>query len=56
MTTLAELKAEIGDTWEPSAAEHFSSFLRTWLIDHVIKEDLLMKPFLKKLSPRFDPR
>ena len=26
------------------------------LINHVIKEDMLMKPMLKKFSPRFDPR
>lgn len=56
MTTLAEIKVEIGDEWAASSVEHFSSFLRTWLIDHVIKQDLLMKPFLKKFSPRFDPR
>lgn len=56
VTALAKVKEEIGDVWEASAALHFSAFLRTWLIDHVIKEDLLMKPFLKKFSPRFDPR
>lgn len=56
ITTLAQIKEQIGDVWEASAAEHFSAFLRSWLIDHVIKEDLLMRPFLKELSPRFDPR
>ncbi len=56
VAALTKVKEEIGEAWEASAVEHFSAFLRTWLIDHVIKEDLLMKPFLKKLSPRFDPR
>ena len=56
VTALAKVKEEIGDVWEASAVGHFSAFLRTWLIDHVIKEDLLMKPFLKKFSPRFDLR
>ncbi len=56
ITTLTQIKEEIGDAWEAPAAEHFSAFLRDWLINHVIKEDLLMKPCLKKLSPRFDPR
>jgi len=37
-------------------AEKFTKLLRSWLIDHVIKEDLLMKPVLKKHSPLFDPR
>jgi hypothetical protein len=26
------------------------------LVKHVIKEDMLMKPYFKKFSPRFDPR
>lgn len=42
--------------WSAEAAEHFSALLRNWLLDHVIKEDLLMKPVLQKHSPSFDPR
>jgi len=45
-----------GQEWSADAAVHFSSFLRAWLIDHVIKEDLLMKPVLQKFSPAYDPR
>ena len=45
-----------GSEWSPEAAEHFTGFLRGWLIDHVIKEDLLMKPVLQRYSPSFDPR
>lgn len=45
-----------GAEWSPEAAGHFTAFLRDWLIDHVIKEDLLMKPVLQKHSPSFDPR
>jgi len=56
MKMLVQLKKEIGDQWDAASATRFSAFLRAWLIDHVIKEDLLMKPFLKKHSPRFDPR
>jgi hemerythrin len=37
-------------------ADEVTSFLRDWLIQHVIKEDMLMKPWLTKHSPRFDPR
>jgi hypothetical protein len=29
--------------------------MRDWLINHVIKEDLLMKPALQKYPPSFDP-
>ena len=45
-----------GTEWSLEAAAHFTGFLRNWLIDHVIKEDLLMKPVLQKYSPSFDPR
>lgn len=59
ITNLKEMQAEFDDAgseWSLDAADHFASFLRNWLIDHVIKEDLLMKPFLQKYSPAFDPR
>ncbi|MBI4808325.1 MAG: bacteriohemerythrin [Nitrosomonadales bacterium] len=46
----------MGVEWSAEAVEHFSGFLRNWLVDHVIKEDLLMKPVLQKHSPSFDPR
>jgi hemerythrin len=43
-------------TWSPELTKDFADFLRDWLIDHVIKEDLLMKPALQKYSPTFSPR
>ncbi len=43
-------------TWSPQLTQEFADFLRNWLIDHVIKEDLLMKPALTKYSPTFAPR
>ena len=56
---LAEIKAQIEadeDGFPPEAVHRFGELLRNWLIDHVIKEDLLMKPTMKKHSPLFDPR
>jgi hemerythrin len=56
---LDQLKREVGEMgqeWSAETAESFAALLRNWLIDHVIKEDLLMKPALQKLSPLFDPR
>jgi len=44
----------IGQEWSDETAQHFTTFLRAWLIDHVIKEDLLMKPYLEKFSPLLD--
>ena len=56
---LDQIKVEIrgmGQEWSPAVAEDFTKLLRSWLIDHVIKEDLLMKSVLQKYSPLFDPR
>ena len=53
---LARFKDGIGDTWNEDASTQFTSYLRGWLIEHVIKEDLPMKPWLVKHSPTFDPR
>ena len=55
LVKLEQFKQEIGEEWTASAVEHFTGLLRDWLFDHVIKEDLLMKPFLKKHSPKFNP-
>jgi hemerythrin len=55
---LDQIKTEIremGNEWLPEVADNFTQLLRSWLIDHVIKEDLLMKPVLQKHSPLFDP-
>jgi hemerythrin len=53
---LKTVRSELSDTWTDEAITHFTTFLRDWLINHVIKEDMLMKPWLTKFSPRFDPR
>lgn len=42
--------------WSPEAIDHFTNLLRSWLIDHVIREDLQMRPYLVKLPATFDPR
>jgi len=51
-----QLRHKIGDKWTAASVKSFSALLRSWLIDHVIKEDLLMKPMLKKHSPKFNPK
>ena len=56
---LDHIRGEIdamGNEWSPEAIDHFTKFLHDWLINHVIKEDLLMKPVLQQFSPNFDPR
>ena len=53
---LEQIKLELGKEWSPGSVDHFTALLREWLINHVIKEDLQMKPFLAKHSPMFDPR
>jgi hemerythrin len=49
----AYMKAE--KTWSPQLAQEFLEFLRNWLVDHIIREDLQMKPLLQKRSPDFAP-
>lgn len=56
---LERVRGEIdgmGQEWSLETVDHFTTFLRDWLINHVIKEDLLMKPVLQKHSTNFDPR
>ena len=53
---MTKFRDKLGDTWRQDSVTEFTTFLRDWLINHVIKEDMLMKPYLTKHSPRFDPR
>lgn len=54
LSKLDQAKLELNNYWTDSAIEKFSALLREWLISHVIKEDLLMKPILEKFPPEFD--
>lgn len=49
-----ELIAKDG-IWSDGAAEHFSHFLSDWITDHVLNEDMLMKPVLQTYPYDFDP-
>lgn len=53
---LERVKAGLADTWEDATADRFTKLLRDWLVNHVIKEDSRMKPYLAKHAPNFDPR
>lgn len=50
----AELIAKNG-IWSDGAAEHYSHFLSDWITDHVLKEDMLMKPVLQTYPYDFKP-
>ena len=54
--TLNTFRAEVTETWTDASFTRFGTYLRDWLIQHVIKEDLPMKPWMTKHSPRCDPR
>ncbi len=41
--------------WSIAMIENISNLLRNWLINHVIKEDLLMKPTLSRYPADFNP-
>ncbi|MDO8811734.1 MAG: hypothetical protein Q7J38_06870 [Gallionella sp.] len=45
-----------GGIWSDSAAEHFTGFLKSWLIDdHIVRLDMLMKPALQAHDYTFWP-
>lgn len=41
--------------WNEDAAEHYSELLNDWLINHVFKEDMSMKPVLQAYPYDFIP-
>ncbi|HEU0233701.1 MAG TPA: hemerythrin family protein [Gallionella sp.] len=49
-----ELIAKNG-IWSDGAAEHYSHFLSDWITDHVVEEDMLMKPVLQTYPYDFKP-
>lgn len=42
-------------TWFEYAMEHYPQFLREWLVGHITKEDMLMKPTLQNHPYDFKP-
>lgn len=49
-----ELEARSG-IWPEYVMEHYPQFLREWLIEHIAKEDMLMKPALQAYPYNFKP-
>jgi len=41
--------------WSESVAEHYLEFLITWAIDHVMEDDMKMKPTLETYPYEFKP-
>lgn len=41
--------------WSESAAAHYSYFLSEWMIEHILQEDMLMKPVLQTYPYDFKP-
>ena len=42
-------------SWSESAAAHYSYFLGEWMIEHILQEDMLMKPVLQTYPYDFKP-
>ncbi|MDP2693969.1 MAG: hemerythrin domain-containing protein [Gallionella sp.] len=58
LTEFQHMKAELiakNGIWSDGAAEHYSHFLSDWITDHVVKEDMLMKPVLQTYPYDFKP-
>jgi len=41
--------------WSEGAATHFATFMENWVVDHVTREDMLMKPVLQSYPYDFKP-
>lgn len=41
--------------WDEDTAEHYSEFLRDWLTNHILMEDMLMEPVLRVYPYDFNP-
>ena len=41
--------------WSESAAEYYSHFLSEWMIEHILEEDMQMKPALQNYPYDFKP-
>ena len=52
---LQQITQELDGNLKTSVVEGFVTFLREWLVNHVIKEDMLLKPYFVKRSPSFTP-
>lgn len=42
-------------SWSESAAAHYSYFLSEWMVEHILQEDMLMKPVLQTYPYDFKP-
>jgi hemerythrin len=55
MRSLDQARAELARTASGKDLavfrEHMCGFLNDWLIDHIIKTDLMMKPYVKAMAP-----
>lgn len=51
---VTSMAAENG-VWAEDAAAHYSEFLSDWLTNHVLTEDMLMKPMLQTYPYDFNP-
>ena len=47
--------AESQGRWSESLVEHYLEFLITWAIDHIIEDDMKMKPFLERFPYDYKP-
>jgi len=52
---LKEKLADSQGSWSESVAEHYYMFLSTWALDHVMEDDMKMKPMLEAYPYDFKP-
>jgi hemerythrin len=52
--TIGELEIRFG-SWVEYVWDYYDQFLREWLVEHIVKEDMLMKPLLQTYPYGFKP-
>lgn len=52
---IRDVIASKNGVWDEDTAEHYSEFLIDWLANHILMEDMLMKPVLQTYPFDFNP-
>lgn len=55
LTHMSEELGTMDGSWSESAAMHYSYFLSEWMVEHILQEDMLMKPVLQTYPYDFKP-
>lgn len=52
---MEDLNSEEGGAWPDNLVKKYSRFLNDWMLDHIIRKDMQMKPMLQSHPYNFKP-